>query len=107
MSSQTELISNLLNHIKSAERPGDYCFSRLQLHNGWELSIQGSEFNYSEPRERLSSLSQYTEWEVAVFHSNEMINLTPLVHEGYRFDDVLAYVRLPELIALTMYVDKL
>lgn len=58
----------LRRHLAEAARVVEgWVFPRLVLGNGIEVSIQGSKFNYSEPRADLDHLSEYEQVELAAF----------------------------------------
>lgn len=64
-------------------------FGRIELDNGWGVSIQASAVHYSEPRANLPSAMDYTEFEVAVF--NPLGHMDSMV--GTRFEEMFRVER--------------
>lgn len=72
----------LKEHRETTHRNNTHGGHFPQLNVGeYQLSIQGSDYAYSEPRVRLPHLSSYTLVEFAVFNENGWVNVEKVFPE--------------------------
>jgi hypothetical protein len=68
-----------------------YIRPHLLLGNGTAISIQGSNFHYSAPRESLKKFSDYKCLELMIVDFNQSTKYERLIQDGYAEADFLEY----------------
>ncbi len=93
--------------VEEAKKLNFFIRPHLELGNGTILSIQGSQYHYSHPKESLQLFSEYQSLELMIIQYNQSTKYQRLVQDGYAESDFLEYNQVCEYVPVEVLLDTI